>query len=288
MVFGHAVVVGGAGEVGRLLGRSLADAGVAVTCLDVAVAAGGSAVAGDVRCPGPDAVAVLARADVVVLAVPEPVALEAVAPLAAVMRPGAVLADTLSVKSRIAERLREQAPGVQWVGLNPMFAPSLGWAGRVVAAVTVSGGPGVRALVELVAGFGARVVEMSAAEHDALTAAQQVATHAAVLAFGLALGELSVDAAALRASAPPPHLALLALLARITSGTPEVYFDIQAANPGAQAARRAVGRGLERVGRAVAGGEAGFEELFAEVRSVLGAEGPELARVCAQMFDRLR
>ncbi|MEU0372020.1 prephenate dehydrogenase/arogenate dehydrogenase family protein [Streptomyces sp. NPDC006283] len=288
MVFGQAVVVGGAGEVGRLFRRSLAGAGVAVRCVDVAAPVGGEVVAGDVRCPGPEAVAVLARADVVVLAVPEPVALEAVRPLAAVMRPGAVLADTLSVKSRIAERLREQAPAVPWVGLNPMFAPSLGWAGRPVAAVTVSGGPGVRALVELVAGFGARVVEMSAAEHDALTAAQQAATHAAVLAFGLALGELSVDVGALRASAPPPHLVLLALAARIASGTPEVYFDIQAANPGAQAAREAVGRGLERVGRAVAGGEAGFEELFAEVRSVLGAQGPELAEVCARLFDRLR
>ncbi|ALC18611.1 prephenate dehydrogenase/arogenate dehydrogenase family protein [Streptomyces pristinaespiralis] len=290
-VFGRCVVVGGAGAVGRMFSHWLVRSGVAVTWLDVAgagAADGVRVVAGDVRRPGPEAVAALAAADVVVLAVPEPVAWEAVEVLAGVMRPGAVLADTLSVKSRIAGRLREAAPGLQAVGLNPMFAPSLGLQGRPVAAVVVTDGPGVRALVELVAGWGARVVEMPARRHDELTAAQQAATHAAVLAFGLGLGELSVDVGALRDSAPPPHLAMLALLARIAGGTPEVYFDIQAANPGAPAARQALGRGLVRLGQAVErGDEETFAALFAELRGVLGEHGAELERLCARMFTAL-
>ncbi|WP_208545336.1 prephenate dehydrogenase/arogenate dehydrogenase family protein [Streptomyces sp. Tu 2975] len=295
-MFERCVVVGGAGAVGRMFSHWLVRSGVAVTWLDLDAAGAGAGgvdgvrvVAGDVRRPGPEAVAVLAAADVVVLAVPEPVAWEAVEVLAPVMRPGAVLADTLSVKSRIAGRLRRAAPGLQAVGLNPMFAPSLGLQGRPVAAAVVTDGPGVRALVELVAQWGARVVEMPAEQHDALTAVQQAATHAAVLAFGLGLGELSADVGALRDSAPPPHLAMLALLARIAGGTPEVYFDIQAANPGAPAARQALGRGLVRLGQAVeAGDEETFEALFAELRGVLGEHGAPLEELCARMFTALR
>ncbi|WP_307710986.1 prephenate dehydrogenase/arogenate dehydrogenase family protein [Streptomyces sp. V1I6] len=295
-MFERCVVVGGAGAVGRMFSHWLVRSGVAVTWLDLDVAGAGAGgvegvrvVAGDVRRPGAEAVAVLAAADVVVLAVPEPVACEAVGVLAGVMRPGAVLADTLSVKSRIAGRLREVAPGLQAVGLNPMFAPSLGLEGRPVAAAVVTDGPGVRALVELVAQWGARVVEMPAEQHDALTAVQQAATHAAVLAFGLGLGELSADVGALRDSAPPPHLAMLALLARIAGGAPEVYFDIQAANPGAPAARQALGRGLVRLGQAVeAGDEESFEALFAELRGVLGEHGAPLEQLCARMFTALR
>ena len=55
-----------------------------------------------------------------------------------------------------------------------------------------------------------------------------------------ALAELDIDIADLDRIAPPPHAALLSLLARITSGAPEVYWDVQAANPYAPAARHAL------------------------------------------------
>lgn len=292
--FGRCVVAGGTGEVGRMFTRWLLRSGAEVTHVDLA-APGPDAphprhLADDIRAPGPESARALAAADLVLLAVPEQVALDAVTPVARLMRPGALLADTLSVKSRIAARLRADAPGVQAVGLNPMFAPSLPLPGRPVAAVTVTDGPAARALLALVAGWGARVVELTAREHDALTAAQQAATHAAVLAFGLALGELGTDVPTLCASAPPPHRTMLSLLARIASGSPEVYWDVQAGNPHAAAARGAVGRALERVERAVeAGDEAAFGALLEEIRGTLGEpHRAELARTCADLFADLR
>ncbi|MEU3838472.1 prephenate dehydrogenase/arogenate dehydrogenase family protein [Streptomyces sp. NPDC028635] len=291
--FRRCVVAGGAGEVGRMFTDWLLRSGAEVTHVDLAPpGAGGPAVrcvADDIRRPGPAAAAALAHADLVLLAVPEQVALDAVAPVARLLRPDALLADTLSVKSRMAERLRADAPGVQAVGLNPMFAPSLPLPGRPVTAVAVTDGPAVRALLKLITGWGARVVELGAQEHDTLTAVQQAATHAAVLAFGLALGELGPDVTVLREAGPPPHRTLLMLLARIVSGSPEVYWDVQAGNPHADAARRALGRGLERIGQVVAeGDEEAFTTLLGQLRDTLGDQHrEELARACAQMFASL-
>lgn len=288
-MFEHCVVAGGTGAVGRMFADRLASSGAEVLCVDPA-ATGPGTIADDIRAPGPATARALARADLVLLAVPETVALDAVRPVTRLMPAEALFADTLSVKEGVARCLRTQAPRIQAVGLNPMFAPSLPLSGRPVAAAVVNDGPAVRALLELVAGWGARVVEMTPDEHDRQTAAQQAATHAAVLAFGLALGELGVDIAALRATAPPPHRTLLQLLARVASGTPEVYRDVQAANPHAGAARQAVGHGLERLGRAVADGSpAAFEALIDELRSTLGARHlTELAASCAESFARLR
>ncbi|MFI1879936.1 prephenate dehydrogenase/arogenate dehydrogenase family protein [Streptomyces althioticus] len=292
-VFSRCVVAGAFGGVGGMFTGLLLRSGAEVTRVDLTARAGGEPgvrdIADDIRAPGPATARAVAEAGLVLLAVPEQAALDAVAPMAGLMRPGALLADTLSVKSRMAERLRASAPQLQAVGVNPMFAPSLPLPGRPVAAVTVTGGPAARAFLGLVAGWGGRVVELEPGEHDTLTAVQQAATHAAVLSFGLALAELRPGMSALCASAPPPHRTLLMLLARIVSGSPEVYWDVQAGNPHAEAARRALGRGLERIGRAVADGdEDAFEDVVEQVRAALGdPHREELARACARLFADL-
>ncbi len=45
------------------------------------------------------------------------------------MKPGAVLVETLSVKSEIHRVLRDRASTRPAVGINPLFAPGLGMAG---------------------------------------------------------------------------------------------------------------------------------------------------------------
>src|SRR5690242_18993333 len=112
-----------------------------------------------------------------------------------------------------------------------MFAPALGFPGRPVLAVELAGGPRSRALLALVESWGARVLAVGADEHDALAAALQVLPHAALLALGGALERLGVELEALLPVAPPPFVALVALLARIASGAPETYWDVQDANP---------------------------------------------------------
>src|SRR5262249_140874 len=217
------------------------------------------------------------RADIVVLAVPARVALDAVADVAAWMRRGTLLVDTVSVKTGIAAALAEHATRQEALSLHPLFAPELGFAGRAVAAVTVRGGPLGTAVLDAVRARGGVVTAVSAEEHDRATAATQALTHAAVLAFGLALEELGMTAEELVALAPPPHLTLLALLARIASGEPETYAEVQA-TPHAAGARAAL---------AVAATElvdADFAPLLERARRRLSVEADAFERACERLF----
>ncbi|OBC02942.1 hypothetical protein A5784_15490 [Mycobacterium sp. 852013-50091_SCH5140682] len=275
---GRVVVAGGSGAVGSLFAERLHDSGSDVVIVDRAVPAPtqnvGRFVRGDISDPGAEVADVVRTADVVLLSVPEPVALVAIGRLVGTLRPDALIVDTLSVKSTVVPALHEVAMiagETEALSLNPMFAPSLGFAGHPVASVVVRDGRRGRALVDLIEQWGARVVTVSADEHDRLAAAAQALTHAAVIGFGAALAELDVDIADLDRIAPPPHTALLSLLARIASGAPEVYWDVQAANPYAPAARRALSRGVAQLSDLVDDGDtAAFGDLLDRLCGVLG------------------
>ncbi|GAA1978256.1 prephenate dehydrogenase dimerization domain-containing protein [Amycolatopsis minnesotensis] len=270
------VVAGGAGAVGGMLTALLRDAGAAVTIADPAVSS-------DILDPAPALADELAAADAVVLAVPGDVAVAALPVLAPLLRPDALLVETLSVKGPVSAAIAAHRPGGPALGVNPMFAPDLAIAGRPVAVVTHRGGPSVDAFLEVFAG--AKLVPVTAAAHDRLTATAQALTHAAVLAFGIGLAELDVDIAALTALAPPPCATLLGLLARISSGEPEVYWEIQADNPDAAAARAALRGGAARLSHLVETGDrAGFEVELAGARDALGTELRPAATACAAVF----
>lgn len=276
---GRVVVAGGSGAVGSLFAERLHESGSDVVIVDRTVPAPTQDVArfvrGDISDPGAEVADVVRTADVVLLCVPEPVALVAIGRLVGTLRPDALIVDTLSVKSTVVPALQAVtmiAGEAEALSLNPMFAPSLGFAGHPVASVVVRDGRRGRALTELIEQWGARVVYVSADQHDRLAAATQALTHAAVIGFGAALAELDVDIAELDRIAPPPHTALLALLARIASGAPEVYWDVQAANPYAPAARHALSRGVARLSDLVDDGDtAAFGDLLDQLCGVLGS-----------------
>ena len=294
---GRRCVVAGGGAVGTMFARHLADSGYHVCVVDAfAGPTGGQPHArferGDITDIGPSLAATIHAAELVMLAVPEQVALAGLDGVLRAMAAGALLADTLSVKQRIVDAVLAARPDVQMVSLNPMFAPSLGIAGRPVAAVLVRDGPRARELLRLIGAWGGRVVPMTSADHDRLAGGAQALTHAAVLGFGLALTELGVQITELDAMAPPPHLTLLALLARIAGGTAEVYWDVQSANPHAAPARAALADGLRRLAEMVQeGDDSEFAAMLGRLRDFFG---PELGRhrdICHQVFavlDRVR
>ncbi|MEU8197133.1 prephenate dehydrogenase dimerization domain-containing protein [Microbispora amethystogenes] len=282
------VVVGGAGEVGGLLARLLLPDGP-VVCADVRAAEipGTVAIVADACRPSADLLGVVRQAGTVVFALPEHVAVPAVTACAPAVRPGALLVETLSVKEAVTPALAGAAASrdAEACGLNPMFAPALGWQDNAVAAVRVADGPRTTALLGSITAAGARVVELTAGEHDRVTAVLQAATHAAALAFGQAVVAGGADAEALLALAPPPHLTMLAVLARITGGNPEVYWDIQVANPHAAAARAALREAVATIDTlASTGDRAGFNALLHGVEKHLGDRAPLLRGYCARLF----
>ena len=275
---GRVVVAGGSGAVGTLFAEQLQKAGNDVVIVDRTTPGPAHRVThfvrGDISDPGAEVAAVVRTADAVLLSVPEPVALAAIGRLVGTVRPDALIVDTSSVKSTVVPALHAAATiagDVEALSLNPMFAPSLGFAGHPVASVVVRDGRRGRALHDLIEDWGARVVTVTADQHDRVAAAAQALTHAAVIAFGAALTELNVDIADLDRLGPPPHTALLSLLARIASGAPEVYWDVQSANPYAPAARRALSRGVSQLEGVVDGDDsAAFGDLFDRLSAVLG------------------
>lgn len=275
---GRVVIAGGSGAVGSLFAERLSESGNDVVIVDRAVPAPTHRVTrfvrGDISDPGAEVADVVRTADAILLCVPEPVALVAIGRLVGTVRPDALIADTLSVKSTVVPALHAAAMiagEAEALSLNPMFAPSLGFAGHPVASVVVRDGRRGRALRDLIEHWGARVVTVTADQHDRLAAAAQALTHAAVIAFGVALAELDVDIADLDQIAPPPHTALLSLLARIASGAPEVYWDVQAANPYAPAARRALSRGVSQLSDVVEDDDSAmFGDLLDRLCGVLG------------------
>jgi prephenate dehydrogenase len=291
----HVVVIGGNGAVGRLFASAFAAAGSALTLLDLAaephaeVRALGTYAALDARAPSPALSDALANADCALLALPEAAAHDALRPVLAALPSRALLADTLSVKTPFAHAALMAAAPVELLSLNPMFAPSLGFAGRAVVAVELAPGPRSRALLALLEQRAARVVTVEDAEaHDRVTAALQVATHAGLLSFGLALEQLGADLETLLPLAPPPFLAQLALLARIADGAPETYADIQRANPFATEAREALLAALAALDEAAHDADpARIERLIVRAGESLGPHREALAAQAAALLAQL-
>ncbi|MCQ4120160.1 prephenate dehydrogenase [Rhodococcus tibetensis] len=283
-------LIGGRGDVGRMLSVWLRGDGMRVRTVDVRVpeVASVDAVRGDITDPSPEVRALVQSADAVVLAVPESVALNALTFLTESLAEHALLIDTLSVKCRFDAALRAHPLRNSALGINPMFAPSLSPQGRPIAAVTYQDRGDLGWFLTSLSGWGASVVHLGAERHDRLTAITQALTHASVLAFGLALGKLGVDGSELTAMATPPHLLSLALLARVGGGVPEVYRDIQVGNPFAVEARRALADAMGILDDTVENGtDEDFADLMSRSISALGDRRESLARRCAALFTDL-
>ena len=286
----RAVVVGGSGAVGALLVERLAAAGVSglhvVDKRSPKAPSHATWVRDDICMPGDQSVGLIESADLVILATPEEVAIAGLRALLPRMQRGSLLVDTLSVKSRFAQALQAIGTQAELLGINPMFAPSLGFAGRSVVAVPYVAAERADAFLDFIRSQGSDVVRLSAEEHDRACAALQVATHAAVLSFGIALRAINYDLAAAARIAPPPHRTLLALLARIVSGDPEVYREIQVANPFAAEMRAQLVAAHRRLDATIDNGSAeAFNQLVVDLRSIFADAGIDYAQLCARLFD---
>jgi prephenate dehydrogenase len=286
----RSVIVGG-GAVGSMFVDVLGVAGSQVCVVDLASRTprvGVDFERADILAPTQRVVDELRRADLVMLALPENVAVAAVGAVAEAMRPGALLVDTSSVKTAICDAILRHAPHLEAVALNPMFAPALEMTGRPIAAVVVHGGPRTDQLFAILAHHGAQLVELAADTHDRLAAAAQVLPHAAILAFGVALAELDVDFEQLMQIAPPPCTTMLALLARILSGVPAVYWEVQETNPYGAATRATLAGAVSRLVSMVERiDQDAFAHALHAAQRAFGRQLPYYRDLCATMFVRL-
>ncbi|MFL6449390.1 MAG: prephenate dehydrogenase dimerization domain-containing protein [Bryobacteraceae bacterium] len=276
--------------MGGLLAQSLRNSGILVTISDFRAVTGSSVFADgyiecDVRLPSPALKSALRSSDCVCICLPEAATVDAVASVLPLMSNGSLWVDTVSVKSPLTLELQKRVGEYEILSINPMFAPALGWNKRSVAAVEICSGPKTRAFCALMASWGAQVENLTAIEHDQLTAAIQVATHAAILAFGHALIHLNFDITKAVRLATPPHRLLLTVLHRLASQNSDVYWDIQACHPLATVVRDKLADGIARLSRAPgADGQEQFRKLFDQIESVLQSEVNALHEWSQELF----
>lgn len=272
-----AIVLGGLGQVGDLIARAFTHAGTEVLIVDVlprpAATKAGRYLQADVTRPDDALLQAIAGAHCVVMCLSEDAALVSAPAILDGMSRGALWVDTLSVKQNICALLRSYKEKLELVSINPMFAPSLGFADHSVAFVEISGGPKSREFARTLRSLGATVEAVTPETHDKLTAAIQVATHAAILSFGAVLLELAYDVDKGLAIATPPHLTLLSLLNRVSNANPEVYWDIQHHHPHASSVRESLSsavRALDFAARENSPRE--FQKLFERIRLLLAKQ----------------
>lgn len=246
----RAVIVGGAGRMGRWFARFLATQGFEPLALDP-------------RAPDDErtrAEGALSAADLVLCATP-PAATAALYESWLDAPPRGVIADVASIKTPLIAPVRAlRARGARVASLHPMFGPGIVLLRDADVVVCDTGdaaaGDEVESLFRLTT---ARIVHVPLEEHDAMMADLLSLAHATAIAFALALPEGGHPVRSTTFGR------LEALAAAVVRESPEVYYEIQARNPYSAAAVERLGAALERIvaaSRAAAPDE--FAALFAD------------------------
>lgn len=259
-----AVVVGGAGRMGRWMGRFLSAQGWEVAVLDPAAPADEDAAGRRL----------LATADLVVCATPPQRTAEWYRTWTAAP-PAGVVVDIASIKSPLLgpiATLREA--GARVASIHPMFGPATVALRGADVVVCETGDEAATALVEdLFRPTTARLVRLPLAEHDRVMADLLSLAHAAAIAFALALPESDHPVRS------TTFQALAGLAAAAVRESPEVYYEIQADNPGSVAAVERLAAAVDRLLATVrARRPEEFAALMDEGRRRTRAEGPDSGR----------
>jgi chorismate mutase/prephenate dehydrogenase len=247
-----AVLVGGAGRMGRWMGRFLSAQGYTTGALDPAAAAD----------ENEWAKATLYEADLVVCATP-PSATALLYREWAKNPPRGVITDLASIKGPLLEPIRALSEaGGRVASMHPMFGPSIVLLRDAdVVVCDTRDAEATHAVEELFALTTARLVHIPLDDHDRIMADLLSLAHATAIAFALALPESEHPVRS------TTFQALETLAAAVTRESPDVYYEIQADNAFSGRALDRLEAALKRLVSAVSDRNPGrFRELLEEGR----------------------
>jgi len=220
-----ALVVGGAGRMGRWTCRFLSNRGAAVRVFD---AKG--------EFDGYENVASLPehakKADIVVVASPlgtVPEDLKAVVDCG----PDGLVFDICSIKSHVAGLLRDaNVRGIRIASIHPMFGPTApSPSGRNVLVCDFGSDDASKETYDLFNSWGARTMMIELDEHDRLMAYVLGLAHLTTLTFAGSLRRSNEKIAGLKEVQGPTFERLAAISREAMSESRRVYHDIQSLNP---------------------------------------------------------
>lgn len=264
----HALVVGGAGRMGRWFTGLLTTQGWDVGVVDPH--------------PGPDDLphhpslgdADIRGADLIVVATPldrTADALHAIGTLA----PRGVVVDIASVKAPVIPALHAlRDAGVRTTSLHPMFGPDTSLlSGRHVLVCDAGDADATAVARSLFSSTLADLVDVALPDHDRLVAWVLNASHAVNLAFGAALARAPVDADTLARLGSTTFDAQCRVTARVVAEDPDLYRTIQTSNPHGADALRVLADALDALRDAIDHGDAdAFRALMRAGRDYLATQ----------------
>ncbi len=241
----RALVIGGAGRMGRWFADFMASQGFAVEISDPAGAPAPHADIGDWR-ERP------LTHDFIVVATPLS-ATDAILRDLALRRPKGVVCDLGSLKSPIRSGLMAlKSHGVRVTSLHPMFGPSTELlSGRHVIFIDLGVPEAVQAARELFAPTMVEQVVMGLEEHDRLIAYVLGLSHALNIAFYNALAESGEAAPRLAKMSSTTFDAQIDVASAVAQDSPDLYYEIQSLNDYGAESLEALAQAVERLRTAV-------------------------------------
>jgi chorismate mutase/prephenate dehydrogenase len=262
-----ALVIGGAGKMGRWFADFFTSQGFATTVADPGVDDG----------PGrfhnwTDAGV---DYDVIVVAAPLAVSGRILAQLA-VLKPTGLVFDIGSLKSPLIDGLQElRAAGCRVTSLHPMFGPDTRLlSGRHLIFCDAGDAAATAAAKELFAATMVEQLEMGLEDHDRLIAYVLGLSHALNIAFFTALAESGEAAPKLARMSSTTFDSQLLVSAAVAQDNPHLYFEIQNLNRYGLGPLDALCEAARRIRETVAAGdESAFVELMERGRDYLAMRG---------------
>ncbi len=241
----RALVIGGAGKMGRWFAEFMASQGFAVEIADPAGAPTGFVHLADWRSSA-------LTHDFIVIATPLGVTDKILRELA-MRRPKGVIFDVGSLKSPLRAGLNAlKSHGCRVTSLHPMFGPDTELlSGRHVIFVEAGSAEATQAARELFASTMVEQVVMSLDEHDRLIAYVLGLSHALNIAFFTALAESGEAAPRLAKLSSTTFDSQLDVASLVAQESPELYFEIQSLNDYGAESLEALSQAVERLRTAV-------------------------------------
>jgi chorismate mutase/prephenate dehydrogenase len=259
-----ALVIGGAGKMGRWFAEFMASQGFAVEVADPAGAPAGFTHVPDWRDSA-------LKHDFIVIATPLGITDKILRELA-MRRPKGVIFDVGSLKSPLRAGLNAlKSHGCRVTSLHPMFGPDTELlSGRHVIFVEAGSAEATAAARELFASTMVEQVVMSLDDHDRLIAYVLGLSHALNSAFVTAHAESGEAAPRLATLSSPTFDSQLDVASKVAQESPELYFEIQSLNDYGSESLEALSQAIERLRTAVLSQDfTAFENLMRRGREYL-------------------
>jgi chorismate mutase/prephenate dehydrogenase len=260
----RALVIGGAGKLGRWFVEFLASQGFEIDVSDPAGAPEGTTDIGDYR-------QAELEQDYIVVATPLGYT-DAVLRELAMRRPRGVIFDVGSLKSPLRGGLMAlKSHGCRVTSVHPMFGPDTELlSGRHVIFVDLGHAEALTQAKELFAPTMVEQVVMSLDEHDRLIAYVLGLSHALNIAFFTALAESGEAAPRLAKLSSTTFDAQLDVATRVAQESPQLYYEIQSLNDYGAESLEALAKAVESLRRSVLSRDAGaFTALMEKGREYL-------------------